>query len=105
MLPQMREFILWRAAIEIHSNQAERFRRVGLPSRVVPIYNTPLGVMTQNTPPRLMLTDWLNCCASLRTLPLIEHARGRGVTLSRVQAMISVVRIRTERAGRRWSRA
>jgi 3'-phosphoadenosine 5'-phosphosulfate sulfotransferase (PAPS reductase)/FAD synthetase len=81
MLPHMREFILGHGVTEVMSDQGERFRRVGLPSRIVPIFNTPLGVMTQSTPERLMLTDWVNCCAALRTQPLINAARIRGLTL------------------------
>jgi 3'-phosphoadenosine 5'-phosphosulfate sulfotransferase (PAPS reductase)/FAD synthetase len=81
MFPHMRDFILQHGATEVHSNQAERFSRVGLPSRIVPIHNTPLGMLAQNSPPRLMLTDWLNCCSSLRARPLIERAWARGATL------------------------
>jgi 3'-phosphoadenosine 5'-phosphosulfate sulfotransferase (PAPS reductase)/FAD synthetase len=81
MLPHMREYVLRHGVTEVQSDQAERFRRVGLPSRIVPIFNTPLGVMAQNSPGRPMFTDWLNCCAALRSLPLIEHARSRGATL------------------------
>jgi 3'-phosphoadenosine 5'-phosphosulfate sulfotransferase (PAPS reductase)/FAD synthetase len=81
MLPHMREFILGHGVTEVMSDQADRFRRVGLPSRIVPIFNTPLGVMTQRSPERLMLTDWVNCCAALRTQPLIDAARARGLTL------------------------
>jgi len=44
-----------------------------LPSRIVPIFNTPLGKSAEVEGERLMLTDWVSCCSDLRMRPIMEY--------------------------------
>ena len=86
MLPHMEEFIRsygerW-SLVELHSDQPARLRTVGLPSRIVPIYNTPLGTTMEREPKgRAMITDWVSCCAALRGHPVFEYMRANDRTL------------------------
>lgn len=85
MLPHMESFVRGYGErfnlVELHSHQAGRFGRVGLPSRIVPIYNTPLGATAEREPPRLMVTDWVSCCSCLRGKPLLDYMDAHNMTL------------------------
>ncbi len=72
MLPHRREFILGQGVTEVRSDQSQRFKAAGLPSRVVPIFNTPIGKLMDAAPQdRLLVSDWVTCCLSMR-----EHGIG-----------------------------
>lgn len=77
-LPHMREFILQQGVIELRSNQAARFQGLGLPSRVIPIHNTPAGLNRHIQPARPLLADWISCCVDLRWRAAFDCARRMG---------------------------
>ena len=82
MLPHMRDFILEQGVTEVQSDQAQRFKAAGLPSRVVPIFNTPLGSLMEAAPQdRLLVSDWVTCCLSLRSQPIELYMREHGIGL------------------------
>lgn len=78
-LPHMRAFIERQEVTEIRSDQAGRFRQLGLPARVIPIFNTPNGAIKDREPQRVMLADHIACCADLRSRPGFEFVRQRGL--------------------------
>lgn len=80
-LPHMREFIERHGVTEIRSDQAARFRALGLPARVIPIFNTPNGTIKDREPQRVMLADHVACCADLRSRPGFEFLLQRGLTV------------------------
>lgn len=81
MLEQMRDFVLAKGATELRSNQQERFTRMGLPSRIVPIFNTPLGRVMEERCDRVSVTSWASCCFDLRAKPLYDHCQAAGAAL------------------------
>lgn len=78
-LPHMRTFIQSQGVIEVRSDQAGRFRQMGLPARVIPIFNTPNGTIKDREPQRVMLADPIACCADLRSRPGFEFVKQRGL--------------------------
>lgn len=83
MTPFVRAYSKLFDFVELSSNQEERFKKVGLPSRLVPIFNTPLGFLSEREPQdRTILTDHVSCCAVLRILPMQEYIKANGITLS-----------------------
>jgi 3'-phosphoadenosine 5'-phosphosulfate sulfotransferase (PAPS reductase)/FAD synthetase len=86
MFPHMTEFVRSYGnrfkLTELRSDWAKRFATVGLPSRVVPIFNTPVGTHAERTPRnRPLLTDWVSCCAALRSQPIEPYLFATGITL------------------------
>jgi 3'-phosphoadenosine 5'-phosphosulfate sulfotransferase (PAPS reductase)/FAD synthetase len=85
MFPHMEEFIRRYGErfklVELKSNQAERFRIAGLPSDVVPIFNTPLGMQHIKGNRRVVINDWITCCSTLISKPVIDYAKETGATL------------------------
>lgn len=85
MLPHMADFVRSYGdrfdLAEIRSDQGARWASVGVPSRIVPIFNTQLGHMAEVGTPRILLTDWITCCAALRSAPLLEYMAAHGMVL------------------------
>jgi phosphoadenosine phosphosulfate reductase len=82
MVEFVRRFAKMWDLIELASDQPARLAAVGLPARIVPIANTAVGFEAEREPRnRLLLTDWLTCCADLRGRPLESYVRRTGPTL------------------------
>lgn len=85
MLPHMEEFIREYGQkfnlVELSSNQAERFKTVGYPSFVIPIYNTPLAIQHIKGVRKAVINDWITCCRDLRSAPAMSYANSIGSTL------------------------
>lgn len=86
MFPHMAGFI-WRFAqthgyelVELHSDQAKRFSIHGLPSKIIPIFNTRQAMETEEKPqPRMFLANPISCCSELRAKPAIEWMQLNGI--------------------------
>lgn len=82
MLPHMRDFILAQGVTELHSNQESMFRSHGLPSKIVPTFNTELVIYDgTDTNDRLMLTHAPYCCGALRAMPIANYAKTKEIGL------------------------
>lgn len=81
-LPHMEAFVRAQGVVELQSDQAGRFAALGLPSRVVPIFNTPNGRDPEPEPAhRAMLADWVACCRDLRFAPTFDYLGSNRITL------------------------
>lgn len=81
-LPHMAEFVRSHGVTEVSSDQAHRFTSLGLPTRVIPIFNTRVGLhQERGNDDRLMLTDWVSCCHDLRLKPGVDFMHSRGISL------------------------
>jgi len=86
MFPHMERFVRAYSEryklVERRSDQAARFRSAGLPSRIIPIVNTPLGrVQLKAHSNKPNLADWTRCCSELRLLPAIEYTHEQRISL------------------------
>jgi len=86
MWPHMVEFI--KEACKdyqlevIRTDQAAYWRKHGVPSRIVPIYNhAQLGFMQHAHGNRLLINDWLSCHTTLISKPLSDYVDQSGATL------------------------
>ncbi len=85
MFPHMADVVRafgkdWHLA-EVPYDQAARFQAAGLPARIVHVANTPAGQLMDVGPRgRVMLSDWVSCCATLRGAPMLEYLRRERIT-------------------------
>ena len=68
--------------VELKSNQAEYIQKAGYPSTLVPVYNQINSSFMVKGERKILINDWVTCCANLRGLPLKQYAQKIGSTLS-----------------------
>jgi len=64
--------------IEINTNQAAQNARCGLPSEVVPVDHTDLGMVVTGHKP-VMVQSYLQCCWENLNLPLVQAIKTLGI--------------------------
>lgn len=80
-LPAMREFVLSHDVKELRSNQAALFTSAGIPARIVPVINSPVGRLVEGIAEGPRITDWPSCCRRLLVQPIFEHL-GQGLLIT-----------------------